>query len=87
MNSLVKQIALVAVVVTIAAIVLRKTISAPFESVTDAVENVNLGTPFADAGPIGTLGNATDFILFRIPSKIGGALGRGLFAIFNPGDA
>lgn len=85
MNDIIKSIAVAAVVVTIAALVLKSAAAKTVESVTEAVENVNEGTPFAGTGPIGTFGNLTDVILFRLPSKLGGAIGRGLFTLFNPG--
>lgn len=87
MNTFIKSFAIGAVVITVSLLILKSVAAKSVQSVTEAVENINVDTPFAGTGPIGTLGNATDALLFRLPSKLGGAIGRGLFNLFNPGDA
>lgn len=43
-----------------------------------AVGNVNAGTPYAGTGPIGTLGNITNRVLFGAPQWLGERIGGGL---------
>ena len=41
----------------------------------DAISDANKDTPFEGFGPVGTLGNVTDTILFGVPSTFGSWLG------------
>lgn len=72
MDKVFKFAAAAGVVYIVAVLITRETV----KSAADTVASVNEGTPFEGFGPIGTLGNATDKVLFGLPSRLGSFIGN-----------
>lgn len=71
MNDTLKFVLGAATVVIVSGLLVKKAAA----KTVDVVSNINEDTPFEGFGPIGTLGHATDSLLFGLPSKLGSFIG------------